>query len=341
MSNEKTNINWDLIAKHLTGETDGLEEAQLAAWLSSSETNRRYFEDLERWWRQTEQLALFGKIDVAADWQKVKQQLKLYQPSNRMMAPRRIFLARFHKVFYAAAAVLLLGLMIPSVYLYMKPKVEQTAIQYVEAVAGRGEIKTIFLSDRTKVILNADSRIKYPAEFNGVERSVELQGEALFDVVPDSRRPFTVSANEINIKVLGTVFDVKAYTNDETATVSVASGMVEVDLAGGNALLEKNQQLKMDKASGDFEKLTIDADLYLSWVDGALYFFRTPIKEVVNMLNRYYPQIDIELADDDYSILISGKHDNKRLEAVLTSIIYSTGLKYKKTGNKFILYQDK
>ncbi|MCL1821452.1 MAG: FecR domain-containing protein [Prolixibacteraceae bacterium] len=341
MSDEKTNINWDLIAKHLTGETDGMEEAQLAAWLSSSETNRLYFENLEHWWQQTEQFALYSKIDVAADWQKVKQQLKLYQPASKMIAPRRIFSARFRKVFYAAAAVLLLGIMIPAGYRYMKPKVEQAAIQYVEAVTGRGEIKTIFLSDRTKVILNADSRIRYPIEFNSAERSVELQGEALFDVVPDSHRPFTVSANEINITVLGTVFDVKAYANDKTATVSVASGMVEVDLAGGKMLLEKNQQMKIDKASGNFEKLTIDADLHLSWVDGALYFYRTPVKEVVNMLNRYYPQIDIELADDDYSILISGKHDNKRLEAVLTSIIYTTGLKYKKTGNKFILYQDK
>ena len=78
----------------------------------------------------------------------------------------------------------------------------------------------------------------------------------------------------------------------------------------------------------------------MSWTEGTLYFHRTPIREVVNMLNRHYPQTDIELAEGDYSsILISGKHYNKRLEAVLTSITYSTGLKYKKLGNRIIFYQ--
>ena len=141
----------------------------------------------------------------------------------------------------------------------------------------------------------------------------------------------------MKIRVLGTVFNIKEYENDKLATVSVVSGKVEVDLAEGKALVENNRQVKLDKTSGNFEKCTIDADKYLSWIDGTLYFNRTPLREVVNMLNRFYPQVEIELAEGEYPNLISGEHDNKSVEAVLTSIVYMTGLKCKITGSKFIL----
>ena len=249
---------------------------------------------------------------------------------------------RFRKIWYAAAAAILLGLLIPAAYLYMKPKTEQTTVQYVEMSTLRGEIKTIVLSDDTKVTLNAGSSIKYPANFIDNERPVELCGEAMFDVTSDPSRPFTVKTKNMKISVLGTVFNVKEYENDVLATVSVASGKVEVDLADGKALLEKNQQVKMDKATGNFEKWNIDADKYLSWTDRALYFHRTSIREVVNVLNRHYSQVDIKLIEADYSdILLSGEYENiYTAEEILKSIVYVTDLKCSKTGkNEYTLYK--
>jgi ferric-dicitrate binding protein FerR (iron transport regulator) len=184
---------------------------------------------------------------------------------------------RLREIFYAAAAVLLLGALIPAARFLMKQnKVETrhaTSVQYLEAATQRGEIKTFSLPDDTKVTLNAESRLTYPAEFTG-ERSVELQGEALFDVTPDSELSFTVTTNDMKITVLGTVFGVKAYHDDDFSLVSVASGKVEVGLRGetgkvgetgktgrsSTILLEKNSQMKMDKTTGNFEKLTIDAE---------------------------------------------------------------------------------
>ena len=245
----------------------------------------------------------------------------------------------FRRKWLAAAAILLISLLTPAIYRdYLKPKMEQVAVQYVEAVTQRGEIKTIVLPDGTKVTLNAESRLKYSTRFIVRERSVELQGEALFDVTSKNGQPFIVTTTDMKIRVLGTVFDVNAYPDNGLSLVSVASGKVEVDIAGGKIMLEKNSQVKIDNVTGAFEKLMIDANKYLLWTNGTLYFYQTPIREVVNTLNRYYPQTSIELAEGEYSYLISGEHDNKRMEAVLTSIIYSTGLKYKKTGNKIILY---
>ena len=258
--------------------------------------------------------------------------------------PSQNKIARFIKTWYAAAAaILLLGLLTPFVYLYVKPKTEQISILYVEESTQRGEIKTVLLPDQTKVTLNVGSSIKYPANFTGAERSVELYGEALFDVTSDPARPFTVKTENLNIRVVGTVFDVKEYTDDLTASVSVASGKVEVSMANEKVMLEKNRHVKMEKATGNIETMSIDADNYLSWTDGTLYFNRTPIREVVNMLNRHYPQADIELADGEYHNTLTGKYNKDyRMENYLKGISYSTGLKYKKTGvNKYVLFNEK
>jgi len=261
--------------------------------------------------------------------------------TQTIQLPSRNRIVRFRKIWYAAAAALLLGLLIPAVNLYLKPKAEQT-VQYVEEVTGRGEIKTVFLPDLTKVTLNAGSRMKYPADFSDNERSVELYGEALFDVTSDPIRPFNVKTKKMNIKVVGTVFDVKDYDDDCLSSVSVVSGKVEVDLGDEKQMLEQNQQVTMNNTTGNIETTTINAEKYLSWTNGTLYFYRTPIREVVNMLNRHYPQVDIELAEGVYSNLITGEHDNVyHPEDILKGIIYTTGLKCKKSGNKYILYHEK
>jgi len=269
---------------------------------------------------------------------KAAQLLAEYESKQPKRVSSRNTVERFRKIFYATAAVFLLGLLIPAVYMYVKPNAEQT-VQYVEAVTQRGEIKTVFLPDQTEVTLNAGSRIKYSADFIDNERLVELHGEALFNVTSDPMRPFIVKTENMNIKVVGTVFDVKEYADDLIALVSVASGKVEVDLAVGKVMLEQNRQLRMDKAAGNIETTNIDAENYLSWTNGTLYFHRTPIREVVNILNRHYPQVEIELAEGEYSNLITGKHDNVNPEDILRGIAYTTGLNCKKTGNRYTLYK--
>jgi len=257
---------------------------------------------------------------------------------NRQQAPATIPLksaGKRRRWLYAAAAAILLCILIPTAILFQKPKADN----YIIAVTKRGEISYIDLPDQTKVTLNAGSTLKYPENFSGAERTVELSGEALFDVTSNPSHPFSVKTDNMNIRVLGTVFNVSVYRDDASSTVSVISGKVEVDVANSKILLEKNQQVKMNNVTHNFEKLSIDTDKYLAWLDGKLYFDRTSIKDVVNILNRQYPQSEIVLAEGDYSnYSFSGIHDNKRLESVLHSIIFSTGLQCKKQENKYTIY---
>ena len=255
-------------------------------------------------------------------------------------------------MWYAAAAAVLLGFLIPTAYFMRQSKTEQAAIaKYEEAVTGRGEIKIVILSDQTKVTLNVESSLKYPTVF-AEERTVELQGGAIFEVTPDSDRPFTVTTTDMNVKVLGTVFDVKAYPDDDLQIVSVVSGKVSV--AMGHAplslsaplssstpiLLEKDNQLKINRVTGNVEKCSIDVNKYLLWTDGTLFFYETPIKEVINMLNRSVPNLVFYLAEGEYPILISGRLDTKEMATMLDPVFRSLGLKYKKSGNNIILYHD-
>ena len=273
----------------------------------------------------------------------IAQLIEKYE-HNRKLQHAKVALSRntgrFRKIWYAAAAVLLLGLLIPTAYMIsFKPGTEQSLVHYIEMNTQRGEIKTIVLPDQTQVTLNAESSIKYPAKFSGNERLVALSGEALFDVTSDRKRPFIVKTDNMSIKVVGTVFDVKDYNNDGLSSVSVASGKVEVGLADTKVMLEPNQQIKMNKANREFEKKTFDANKFISWTDGALYFYRTPIREVVDILNRHYTQVDIELAEGEYTNLISGEYKNSyTTEEILESIVYITNLKCKKDGNKYTLY---
>jgi len=286
-----------------------------------------------------EEKEIFRKefAQLFAEYESKKAKLTIQPPAQKKTV-------RFLKTWYAAAAaVLLLCFSIPAAYLYLNPKSEQISVQYVEEITERGEIKTLLLPDRTEVTLNAGSRLKYPANFSNGERSVELYGEALFDVISDPARPFTVKTENMNIKVVGTVFGVKEYADDLSALVSVASGKVEVETwRAASVLLEKNQQLKIDRTTGFFEKNTCDADNYLSWKDGALYFHRTPISEVLNILNRHYPKVDIDLAEIEYnSLMFTGKfYKENNPDNIIKGIAYTLGLKYKKTGNKYVLYNE-
>ena len=311
------------------------------------EDNLQEFYEVSNWvWNNTppateEQQEVFRR--------EVAQLIASYERSRKIQ-PKRVSLlrpgGRFRKIWYAAAAVLLLGLLIPLAYLYNKPHTAQIVTHYVEIVTQRGEIKTVILPDLTEVTLNVESRIKYPSRFSGHERPVELVGQASFHVVSDPERPFTIHTENMDIQVLGTVFDVKAYTEDVLSSVSVLSGKVKVSLSGGTVekpcvtsqILEKNQQLKMDKTTGKTEKMTIDVDKYMLWKDGTLYFYRTPIRDVVNILNRHFHQVDIVLTGGEYKNLITGSHHNESPEAILKSIVSTTGLKCKKEGNRYTLF---
>jgi transmembrane sensor len=124
------------------------------------------------------------------------------------------------------AASLLLGVL---VFLFISKQSENTQLVFISK---KGTKNKMTLPDGTKVWLNADSKLTLAKQFTGPTREVRLSGEAYFEVAHDKNHPFIISANAIKVKVLGTVFNLKAYPDDEDTETTLIQGQVEVSIDG-------------------------------------------------------------------------------------------------------------
>jgi ferric-dicitrate binding protein FerR (iron transport regulator) len=239
--------------------------------------------------------------------------------------------------YIAAVGILLIGISSALFWLWQEwnsPQIPDVA--YLSANVERGDKREMLLDDGSSVFLNSESLLVYPEYFDKT-REVELEGEAFFSVTPDSTRSFTVKTSAIRVRVLGTSFNIKNYTSDPFMVVTVATGKVMVDLGNNMIRLMPNEQLYIDKQTGEFEKRMVQAGKYAQWRTGMLFFNRTPLTEVIETLERWY-DTEIHLSGN-YPVLISGEHDNKSLTAVLEAICFTSGMKYKKVSDGFLLYK--
>ena len=153
-----------------------------------------------------------------------------------------------------------------------------------------GEYQVV-LPDGTKVWLNAASSLKYPVAFAGLkERKVELTGEAYFEVAHNKAQPFKVTTNGQSIEVLGTHFDVMAYSNEATMNTTLLQGSVRIRFKGKNSVIKPGEAaiVKDDIAVKD-----ADVDAAVAWKNGRTYFKNTDIPAMMRTLSRWY-NIEVE-----------------------------------------------
>lgn len=147
---------------------------------------------------------------------------------------------------------------------------------------------SLFLADGTKVYLNAMSSLRYPVQFTGDTRTVELEGEAYFEVTK-SNIPFVVKVDEMQIEVLGTTFNIAAYPGEHTYTTLV-NGSVKVVAheSGAEAVLKPSEQAVFRADAEDFSIATVDVAAYTSWIDGKIYFKDERLEDIMKALSRWY-----------------------------------------------------
>jgi transmembrane sensor len=151
------------------------------------------------------------------------------------------------------------------------------------------------LPDGTIGWLNSNSSIKYNGNFNA-DRQVTLTGEAFFDVYKDEARPFIVNTNEINVKVLGTRFNIASYDNEKTVEVVLEEGKLEFDDKEMNKsyTMKPNDLVVYDKSLKDFSTEVVHPQKYSSWTEGKLVFRNDPLDVIARRMERWY-DIDIEI----------------------------------------------
>jgi len=172
------------------------------------------------------------------------------------------------------------------------------AIVYNSIRIPKGGQYRLVLPDGSRVHLNSESFIKFPTRFSGDRREVELTGEAYFEITHDSARPFFVKTPNQTTKVLGTVFNVSAYTDDATTKTTLVEGSVEVQGHTGKPIVLKPGQAAIngDSQSG-LRVVQANLDAELAWQSGYFVFNNEDIKSIMKRISRWY-DVEVEYQGD-------------------------------------------
>lgn len=215
----------------------------------------------------------------------------------------------FINILTRAAAILMFPVLSYGLYMSFKyQSVRDSQISgnqaYNEVFSSVDAITKVTLPDGSNVWLNHNSSLKYPATFQSNTRLVELNGEGYFEVVHNSNKPFIVKAGEIQIKAVGTTFNVMAYPDEDRIETSLINGKVELQRSETNGkiiflLAMKPTDLAIfQKKNNEIKTRTIDDDRNFSWKEGKLVFNAEHMGNVVIKLNRWF-NADIQIKDPE------------------------------------------
>ena len=160
-----------------------------------------------------------------------------------------------------------------------------------ELIVPRGGEYQIVLADGTQVWLNSATKLIFPQNFTGKERRVMLSGEAFFEVARDESKPFIVETSRMDVKVLGTRFNVNAYTDNEMVSTTLVDGSVEVASGTQKPITLVPGEQAYGEA-GELEKREVNIRLYTSWIDGRFMFNNVELEEIAKQISRWY---DVEV----------------------------------------------
>ncbi len=315
------------MSKHVQGSISAEELLEFNSWLSKRKENKLEFEDIKVLWKRSGEFTFPHQIDSKRSLNSVHEKAGIkkltWQSSN---------------IIIQIAAVLVLSVILSGVYSYFFSQNESisTSEIYQEISAAYGTRTTVDLPDGTKVFLNSGSSLRYSNQFGDNNlRKVKLNGEGYFKVAKDSRRPFVVNVNDLDVKVLGTTFNINAYEPESEIEVVLVEGSVAI--ADANKKSSDNLMVlsAYDKAFFDasentlFKEHIVDIEKYIGWVEGKLIFIDDPIQDVVKKLGNWY-NVDFKIKNNRLdSYRLTGTFINESLEEILNTISLTSPLEYR------------
>ena len=245
-------------------------------------------------------------------------------------------LKRFNGSWMRIAAILIIALSIGGLgWLFTKDKTQVVNVPVMVAMltkeASYGKKLTFNLPDGSKVKLNSGSKIEYPEIFKDSIREVTITGEAFFEIKKDSLHPFIVKTSLLSTRVLGTTFNIKAYEDEDDIAVTLATGIISVDLNGNDdMILAPSYQANFNKLNQSFTKQKINLDKFLGWKDGILRFDDEKLATALPKLEKWF-NVKIRLqSKSSAECSFTGIFKDASLESILDNITFvKTNLKYK------------
>lgn len=213
----------------------------------------------------------------------------------------------------------------------------QTAqVSFQEIRTAHGEKKKFYLPDSSLVYLNAGSYLRFPDHFTDTSRSIRLSGEAFFEISKDPSRPFTISTENTETRVLGTVFNLKAYPGEETELV-VVEGKVRFGRAAKQVVLTANQLASFDAAADKLSSRNVYAGAYAAWKQNRLIFRDSRLPEIAAVLERWYG-IRVEIRNKALEkVIFTGTYENPSLQAILDDMSSVMKFTYTQQGEQLII----
>lgn len=274
-----------IIKKYLSGKSTENECSQLLDWLREGD----HLKDFRKVKSEWEPVALDGKMPEASkeSWGSIQNQLLLatqrkLQKSTRYLQFVKYAAVLVFAVFVAAAGIKLTGIgTVPG------------QLHYSVVKADAGQIANVVLPDQTEVWLNSGSHIRYNNEFASSNREIELVGEAYFSVTKNKNLPLVVSGSPVQVKVLGTKFNVSAYPEDNYFNVILEEGKVVLNSDRYKNFakeLHPNELAVFNKKTKTLSVKKVNVEHYTSWKDGMINIHNLPLEEVVVKLSKRYNQ---------------------------------------------------
>ncbi|WP_316841696.1 FecR family protein [Pedobacter gandavensis] len=286
--------NKNLIRKYIHQQCTVVELEEIKALLLQPGTQQLFDEVLSENWTGFPEIE--GQVEAGLDQQlqKFYQQLEAREnlAVQNASVPEPIWRSLMKQAYLPYAAVLALMILSLSIFQIFPskktPVKEQIAMR--ELNNAKGQRSKILLPDGSTVYLGAGSKLSFPEQFKSGSRTVKLEGEAFFEVSRNPHQPFIVHTGTIQTRVLGTSFKIEAFKN-EALMVAVATGKVRVDQYEGKeskalAILNPGQTVRYNE--GAVRKSTVAPEELSNWKDARLSFQQQSLKEITNILERWY-----------------------------------------------------
>lgn len=330
MDNQKDKyIN--LLAKKLNNKTSAKEQKELEDWSNENEVNKKFVEETTKTWNLVDDYANDLPIDSKSAWTNIQAHIAKTVPKETKV--RSLFRA------WQAVAAALIVVSLSIWWLNSNNTTDPIAPILAKVSTGNGEQKEVSLPDGSTVMLNQNSSLAYKQEFKN--RQVTLEGEAFFEVTKQDGAKFEIQTTTTKTTVLGTSFNVRSYEKDSLTEVTVFTGKVafqELDKEENKVFLLPKDRAVFNKTNKRLKKDTLaQQNNTIAWKTQELIFENTSFIEVINILERYF---DILIEVENKNILnchYTGTFSDPQLQDILDAVHFTTNIKSKKVGLKYIL----
>jgi ferric-dicitrate binding protein FerR (iron transport regulator) len=327
-----------IIFLHLSGEADLEEIQELRKWLNSDPVNKEIYENVAEFWKSSK-IGLDTK-DHDNAYNLLLGRINSFHETNvKHIDLKKSFRANngWRRLQLVAAVIIFFVISFWGVQISLEDRVKEEPAIHSEAIVEKqnqnGQKSTIKLPDGSTVWLNAGSVISYPKIFDSNERRIILTGEAFFDVQKDVQRPFIVEAGNLNISVLGTQFNVKAFPGENVSNVSLVSGKVKVDRIRDenqyeSLFLEPGEEIAYSEENGQVERQKFDVEYVTGWKDGLLILKNDSFDSFIRKLKQWYG-VEVEVKGiPNRNFIVTGRFQNENMENVLRTLQFSRDFEF-------------